>query len=80
MFRHFTLAIFRFSFISQPEDGRCKVPKHVGVLYTLQSSLSINTTGMTNLVKVTLNCIPLHSKQFGGHGLLQPHTEDKPII
>ena len=58
-------------FISQPEEGQCKVPKHVVVLYvinsiyiyiyiyhhivrqirTLQSSLIINTTGMTNLMR-----------------------------
>jgi len=52
MFRHFTLAIFRLRneknlvssythfvmfFISQPEDGQCKVPKHVVVLYVINS-------------------------------------------
>jgi len=39
MFRHFTLAIFSCLlsfFISQPEDGQCKVPKHV-VLYVINS-------------------------------------------
>jgi hypothetical protein len=51
--------------ISQPEDGQCQVPKHVVVLYainyihistiirqihTLQSSLFMNTTEMTNLM------------------------------
>ena len=33
IFRHFTLAIFRF--ISQPEDCQCKMPKHVVVLYVI---------------------------------------------
>jgi len=39
MFRHFTLTIFRLVsvFISQPEDAQCKVPKHVVVLYVINS-------------------------------------------
>jgi len=30
-------AIIRYFFISQPEDGQCKVPKHVVVLYVINS-------------------------------------------
>jgi len=36
MFGHFKLDIFRF-FISQAEHGQCKVPKHVVVLYVINS-------------------------------------------
>jgi len=44
MFQHFTLAIFGLrNEISQPEDGQCKVPKHVVVLYVI-NSLHISTS------------------------------------
>jgi len=65
MFRHFSLAIFRLIcfFISQPEDGQRKVPKHVVVLHV------INSIHISTIIK--LFCKYSNFKRKGGTAVTQ---------